>query len=76
MTDDRHAVVHRPYSEVFDGWSYLDLPPEQATSLVAKLMVAGAGFACTSEPWDGKRRIYFASETARRTVDEYVANPD
>jgi hypothetical protein len=64
--------MNKTYTQTFEGWSYIEIPLEQATDLIARLVEKGAGFAHTSEPWDGTRRIYFASKTSTAVVEEFI----
>lgn len=65
------------YGQSFLEWSYVELPTDRARLLIQQLVDAGAGFAHTSEPWNGLRRIYFFSETSSHIVEAFVeGDPD
>lgn len=60
----------KTYGQTFSGWLFVDIGYEDAVRLVTRLLVAGAGFACTSE--SAGRRIYFSSDTSAAIVKEFV----
>jgi hypothetical protein len=62
--------MKKTYAQTFEDWFYLETNDLNARELVDRLREAGAGFACTSEPGEG-RRIYWSGNTADQIVREW-----
>ena len=66
----------RPYSKVFDGWSYVDIPVERADEMALLLHRGGGTFASTSEGGAGKRRFYLSARSAEVVQKQWRPEPE